>query len=225
LKLKIIIIFSLITIGANSIFSQSAMSLEFTSLSYHNADWQQDISILERKLDTIGKWLYEPGYQLSYEKFFYLTVWSVEFRQSLFRDAANHLAANFSPTIKWRFLHLGKHYLNLSFGPIVTYRNSWKDIPLYQNREEFLNTRIKDWRAQWKFRLSLALRYNVYITPRIDLSLSFMYNNEWGTYTSGIGLRYWINPYIMNNERGCMSCGKATWKHGWFRKWWHKIWK
>jgi len=176
--------------------------------------------MFENKLTNDASIIVEPGYQLSFEKYIYLTVLSLEIRQGIHSDAAAKMSGHVALGLRWKFFHVGRSSFSISAAPVYAYRENWKSIPQYIDNDGYIDNE----RFQYRFLFGSELEYNIFVGKRSDISFSLMYNNSKSSLTFGLGYRFWINPYVNLKEDKCTSCGKR-WNNGRFRKWWHKVWR
>lgn len=217
-NIKSIIFYIALFISVNS-YSQSSIGLKITGPGFHS-EWNQDPAMFENKLTKDGSVILEPGYELNFQKFVYLTNISIEIRQGIHSDAAAKMAGHISVGLRWKFFHLKRSTISISLAPVYAYRENWNKIHQYVDDDIYINNEGK----QYKFLLGSVLEYNLFIGKRSDLSFALIYNNSYQTLTVGLGLRFWINPYAKISGDKCNSCGKR-WEQGKFRKWWHKVWR
>ena len=203
------------------LFAQSALGLKISTISLHPIQWDQDPVIFENKLVKDGSVTADLGYQISYQKFIYLTVLSLELRQGIHADAAGLMAGHFAADLRWKFFHKGRSALSLSFGPVYAIRQHWDaygkyvDDGIYNNKNDF----------QDKWLWGGELEYAIYIANRHDLTISLSYNNSYNTINLALGYRFWVNPFVnMADKKKCISCSNK-WSKGRFRKWWRKVWR
>lgn len=203
-----------------SLFSQSSIGFKVTGPSFHLAKWNQDPSMFENRITKDGTFIMEPGYQINFQKFIYLTTLSIEAKQGIHADAASKMAGHFSLGLRWKFFHSSRNSLSISFAPTYAFRENWNEIPKYVDH----NLYTDNGKYQYKFLINSELSYNIYIGKKSDISFSLMYNNSYQALTFGLGYRYWINPYANVRDDGCKSCGKK-WSKGKFKKRWRRIWR
>ena len=150
------------------LYAQSAVGLKLNTISFHPIHWDQDPVIFQNKLSKDGAVTVGLGYQFSYQKFLYLTVLSLEFRQGIHADAAGLMAGHFATDLRWKFFHQGRSALSISFGPVYAIRQHWDayhkyvDHGIYNNKNEFQDKLL--WGGE--------LEYAIYIANRHDLTLS-----------------------------------------------------
>ena len=216
IKNIIVYIVLLFSIGS---YSQSSIGIKLTSLSLHSK-WNQDPAMFENKITKDGSVIMEPGYEINFQKFFYLTTLSLEIRQGIHSDAAAKMAGHFAIGIRWKFFHYKRHALSISLAPVYSYRENWNSIPQYVDDGIFVDNDSK----QYKFLVGSELEYNIFVGKRSDISFTLMYNNSHNTLTFGVGYRFWINSFVNMKDDKCSSCGKR-WNKGRFRKWWSKVWR
>jgi hypothetical protein len=217
-NIKNLILYSIFLLSVQ-VYGQSSIGLKITGPGFHS-EWDQDPAMFENKMTKDGSVIMEPGYELNFQKFIYLTNISIEVRQGIHSDAAAKMAGHFGIGLRWKFFHLKRSTISISLSPIYAYRENWNRIPQYVDDGIYVNNEEK----QYKFLLGSELVYNLFIGKRSDISFALIYNNSYNTLTLGLGYRFWINPYSKISGDKCNSCGKR-WEQGKFRKWWHKVWR
>jgi len=216
--IKKIILHSILLLSLE-LFGQSSIGLKITGPAFHSK-WEQDPAMFENKMTKDGSLIMEPGYELNFQKFIYLTVLSLEIRQGIHSDAAAKKANHFSLGLRWKFFHLRRSSLSFSLAGVYAYRENWNSVLQYVDDGIYINNEEK----QYKFLLGSQLEYNIFVGKRSDISFTLIYNNAYQTLTFGLGYRFWINPNVNLNDKKCSSCGKR-WSQGRVRKWWHKVWR
>ncbi len=201
-------------------YSQSAVGLKVNSIAYHPFNWNQDASMFENKLTPSGSFIMEPGLELYYQKYFYLTNWSIDPKFSIFSDAAAKMAGYAGLSLSWKFFHYKRSAIQVSVGPVFAFRENWNKIWQYVDNDNFTNGT----KYQYKGLLAVDLSYYHYIGKRSDLSISLAFNNSQNAISFALGYRQWINPYVNLKQKSCDNCGKR-WNRGAFRKWWRKVWR
>jgi hypothetical protein len=202
-----------------NIFGQSTIGLKIGTISFHPIHWDQNFDIFENKLTKDASITVEPGYQLTFQKFVYLTIFSIEIRQGIHADAAGLMAGHIAGDFRWKFFHKGRSAFSISLGPVYAFRQHWdaynkyEDHGIYNNKTDF----------QDKWLLGSELEYDILVGNRHDITVSLMYNNAYNSLTFALGYRFWISPYVNLKDDKCSSCGKR-WTQGRFRKWWRKVW-
>lgn len=209
----------IVLLSTLSLYSQSSIGLKISGPTLHSS-WNQDPEMFENRLTKDGSVIMEPGYQLNFQKFIYLTSLSIEVRQGIHSDAAAKMAGHFALGLRWKFFHYKRSSFSISAAPVYSYRENWNNIQQYKDDNLF----VDNGKYQYKFLLGSELTYNLYIGKRSDLSFSLMYNNSHNAVAFGVGYRYWINSKVNFKDDNCNSCGKR-WNKGKFRKWWRKVWR
>ncbi|MBN2668233.1 MAG: hypothetical protein JXR60_03305 [Bacteroidales bacterium] len=217
--LKLFLTYSLIIISLAS-FSQSAMSLNVRTFGIHPFGIDQDPAMFENKLTEDGSWIFEPGYELNYQKFLYLTTISFELKQGLFSDAAAKLGGYFGLGFRMKFFHLNRHSFSISLSPVYSFRENWKNIIQYEEKGDYKDNGM----YQYRFLLSSSLTYNVYIGKRHDLAFTLHYNDYLSTLSLSLGYRFWFNTTVKFRDKKCDTCGKQF-DQGKFRRFWRKVWR
>ncbi len=216
--IKKTILYTILLIST-TVYSQSSIGLKITGPGFHS-EWKQNPAMFENKITKNGSVIMEPGYELNFQKFVYLTNISIEVRQGIHSDAAAKMAGHLSVGLRWKFFHLKRSSISISLAPVYAYRENWNEIHQYVDDGIYINNEEK----QYKFLLGSSLEYNILVGKKSDINFAIIYNNSYQTLTVGLGYRFWINPYAKISGDKCNSCGKR-WEQGKLRKWWHKIWR
>ena len=131
-----------------TLLSQSTIGLKIETISFHPIHWDQDPVIFETPITKDASVTVEPGYQLSFQKFFYLTILSFQIRQGIHADAAGLMAGHLGVDLRWKFFHKGRSSFSISVGPVYAFRQHWnaykqyEDHGVYTNKNDFQDKNI-----------------------------------------------------------------------------------
>ncbi len=206
---------------ATAFYGQTAVGLKVRTAGFHLWGINQDPILFENTISGDAKAIFEPGYELNFQKFIYSTLVSIELRQGFHSDAAARLAGHVALGLRWKFFHLKRSSFSISVAPLLSFRENWNVFPQYIDNE---NYKIKD-KYQYKYLISSELIYSLYIGKRSDLSFAISYNNSYNAFAVSLGYRHWINPFVKVRDKNCDSCGGKRWNQGRFRKFWRRVWR
>ncbi len=204
---------------ATILYGQTAIGLKFRTIGFHLWEMNQSSVMFENTISGDATAIFEPGYELNFQKFIHKTTLSIEVRQGFHSDAVAKLAGHLGIGLRWKFFHLKRNSFSISIAPLLTFRENWNSLPQYIDRGHY---KVKE-KYQYKYLIGSELIYNLYIGKRSDLSFAISYNNSYNTFAFSIGYRHWINPFV-KVRKDCSSCGKS-WNQGRFRKFWRRLWR
>jgi len=167
---------------------------------------KHDPSIYPNKLDQTGRYLFEPGIELSYEVFSsFHELFSFEFVQGGYYDAVGQLAGFSHIGVRRKFLQLYKHSMTIGFGPSFHYWQNRDNVEGYVRHESVGNQNGIEYRLAW---ISGELEYNYFLGKKSDISLSIN-NIHPNALTLAVGYTYWITRKQSKNCN-CPGTGKSN---------------
>ncbi len=202
MMLRIVILFLFLTPIVSQ--AQQAFSLKPIILGYHPyAD--PNNSIAPYRVGDDGTFATEPGLMLGYENYLITPAMGVKTHAGFFRDSGGKGAMLFHLGYRLR-THSDNQSITLSVGPSFFMRQSWEDVPLYEEQDFWNRGGSWDTRIVW-FSGEVEMLYA--ITPEHRINVAFNHIAP-QTFTFTVGYSYWLER--MKKGRKNLRRRSATYK-------------
>ncbi|GAB2541835.1 hypothetical protein GCM10027189_26150 [Rufibacter soli] len=141
--------------------------------------------------DGKGYLVLNVGGSVGYEHFLVPGKISLKAIQALYADCALRFAGFTHLGVRAVIFDIGRHSLNGGLGPTLVFRRNWSELEGYTLSSSFFGGNPQD---KWQYKMvwyAGELEYNYRLTPRTDLSTSFVpgYPN---IMSLSFGVRYWL---------------------------------
>ncbi len=213
-KANIILLFLILCFGFVA-KGQSTFSIEAMTIGLHPFD-KPNFALFENALDADGNFSAEPGLSLSYETFVKDNWASFQFTTAIFSDAGGQMAGFTDITFRILFYHKWRSSLYLGLGPVLSYRNTWRNLS-YGNITYVPETKYYN-DGNWEILPSVVgkLEYDVFLGRKSDVLLGIYYGHSYETFTATLGYRYWFSTKV-KHTRKC-NCDKDKYRKK-FKDW------
>lgn len=182
-------------ISATFSFSQSNISLDFTTIGFDFGDGE-NVPIYQLKASENGKTIVEPGIRLGGEVYSSDVV-SLKFAQTFRIDEMKNLAMSTQVMLRLRMFKIYKHSVNIGFGPQVFYRKTWQTYEGYVDEGVYKGGTFQT-KMNW---ISGEMEYNYYLNKHNDFSFVIFHMNP-EAMGFALGFKHWIS----RKSNKCNTC-------------------
>lgn len=182
-------------------YSQSNIIFEIKTLSIRPMP-NPNSTVLATNLDAAGRFTFEPGLIISYEKGLKSEMFYAKFSQGGFIDGAGkaggftHIGFRFRAAKKMGYKGKTRNAFHIGAGPAFYYRQSWAANPLYVNEPAVYTSG----NLQYFMYVVAEVEYLKTLSKKSDLSISADFGYP-AAFQLSVGYKYWFNRRY--NDCGC----------------------